>query len=89
MPEAVPYVVPYNAAMRKTSVYLSDEQAERLARLAADEGRSQADIVRDAIDSYRPAAPKERRLSLVGCAEGDGTPFTQETADELMKGFGA
>lgn len=75
--------------MRKTSVYLSDEQAERLARLARDESRSQADILRDAIDNYRPRPPADRRLAMVGCAEGDGTPFTQEMADELMKGFGS
>ena len=35
--------------MRKTSVYLDDEQAERLARLSETEGRSQAEIVREAI----------------------------------------
>lgn len=44
--------------MRKTSIYLSDEQADRLARLAQAEGRSQAEIVREAISFYRPRRGK-------------------------------
>jgi len=40
--------------MRKTSVYLGEEQAERLARLARQEGRSQAEILREAIAGYVP-----------------------------------
>src|SRR5271169_3418943 len=39
----LPYVVPYTDVMRKTSVYLDEDQAERLARLAREEGRSQAE----------------------------------------------
>lgn len=80
--------MPYNRAMRKTSVYLSEEQAERLARLAREEDRSQAEILRDAIDDYRPRGNPDRNFALAGCAEGDGTPVTQELIDEWMKGFG-
>jgi hypothetical protein len=36
-------------AARKTSVYLSHRQAERLAALPREEGRPQAEIPRDAI----------------------------------------
>jgi predicted transcriptional regulator len=41
--------------MRKTSVYLDDSDAERLRRLAAEEGRSQAQIVRAALSAYERA----------------------------------
>lgn len=74
--------------MRKTSVYLSDELAERLARVARDEGRSQAEVLRDAISEYRPRVKPDRNFALAGCVEGDGTPVTQELVDEWMKGFG-
>ena len=40
--------------MRKTSVYLDEEQAKRVARLAREEGRSQAEILREAVASYQP-----------------------------------
>jgi hypothetical protein len=81
--------MPYTAVMRKTSVYLSDEDSELLAQLAEAEDRSKAEIVRDAIRNYRSPTVPDRDFKLVGCVRGDGTPFTQETADELMrKGFG-
>jgi predicted DNA-binding protein len=35
--------------MRKTSIYLDQNGAERLARLAREEKRPQAEIIRDAI----------------------------------------
>jgi len=38
--------------MSKRSFYLDDKQAERLAVLAREEGRSQADILREAVHAY-------------------------------------
>ena len=52
--------------MRKTSIYLDDEQAARLARLARTEGRPQAEIVRDAISCYRPRPRQDRNFALAG-----------------------
>lgn len=43
--------------MRKTSVYLSDEDRERLARLAEREGKSQALILREALAMYDASLP--------------------------------
>ena len=49
----MPYPLPYTASlMRKTSVYLDESQVARLSRLAAEEGRSQAEILRAAVDAY-------------------------------------
>jgi len=50
--------------MRKTNVYPNDEQAQRLARLAPQEGRSQAEILRAAIDAYQRAASHDSRFAL-------------------------
>lgn len=38
--------------MRKTSVYLTDDEVARLASLADREGTSQAEVLRRAIRSY-------------------------------------
>lgn len=85
-------MVPYTQLVRKTSVYLDDRQAARLARLARQEGRSQAEILRAAIDAYRSPAAVERSFAL---AEGfarldeDPRPISEIPEHELLDGFGA
>ena len=74
--------------MRKTSVYLTDAQAERLARLSKQQGRPQAEIIRDAIATYAPPRPGERHFSLDGVVVGDGTTISEIGEDELLRGFG-
>lgn len=78
--------------MRKTSVYLADEQAQRLARLARQEGRSQAEILRAAIDAYQPTAANDRRFALAdgfARADRDPRPISEIPEPELFRGFGA
>jgi hypothetical protein len=78
--------------MRKTSVYLEDAQAERLARLALREGRSQAEILRDAIAAYEPPAASDRQFEVATGfprIDGDGRPISQIPESELLEGFGA
>jgi len=83
--------VPYTVGMRKTSVYLDEEQAERLARLARDEGRPQAEILREAIAAYHPRSAQDRSFAL---AEGfqriddDPRPISEISEGELLEGFG-
>jgi len=43
--------------MRRTRVYLEPAQVERLA---VQEGRSRAEILREAIDAYQPGRHAER-----------------------------
>lgn len=77
--------------MRKTSIYLEDEQADRLARLARAEGRPQAEIVREAISCYRPASKRDRNFALAGNFErldADARPISEIPEGELMRGFG-
>lgn len=77
--------------MRKTSIYLDDEQADRLARLARAEGRSQAEIVREAISCYRPAPKQDRNFALAGNFEridADSCPISEISENELMRDFG-
>ena len=73
--------------MKKTSLYLTDQQAARLRRLSAAQGRSQADVLRAALDSYAEARP-ERRLLCVAVADGPGDDVASIPEEELLEGFG-
>jgi predicted DNA-binding protein len=77
--------------MRKTSVYLDDAQAARLRRLAEQEGRSQADVLRAAVDAYRPRASQDRDFALArgfSRQDGDARPISEISDAELLDGFG-
>jgi predicted transcriptional regulator len=74
--------------MRRTTVYLDDESAERLARLARDEERSQAAVLRDAIATYRPRPIQDRKFALLGIGRGDGTSIADIPEQTLLEGLG-
>jgi len=88
----VPYVTPImRPTMRKTSVYPDDEQAERLALLARQEERSQAEILRQAVAAYQPTPPRSFALAagFDRIDDDDPRPISQIPEDELLDGFGA
>jgi hypothetical protein len=74
--------------MRKTSVYLAEAESRRLARLAVHEGRSQADIIRDAVRGYEPAARDEGDFQVFDTGDGPGDAIAAMDDDELLAGFG-
>lgn len=74
--------------MRKTSVYLSDEDAARLARLAEREGRPQAAIIRDAIARYEQPRVGDRDFAMFDTGRGDGRSVADIPEEELLEGFG-
>ncbi|HWD76580.1 MAG TPA: CopG family transcriptional regulator [Solirubrobacteraceae bacterium] len=77
--------------MRKTSVYLSERESRRLVELARVEGRSQAEIIREAITAYVPAANGDSDFALAaGFARRDDDPrlISEIPEDELLDGFG-
>lgn len=85
-------MVPYTAGVRKTSVYLDDQQAERLARLARQEGRSQAELLREAVATYQPRPSSDRAFALAGGfprIDGDRRPISRIPKHELLDGFGS
>jgi predicted DNA-binding protein len=75
--------------VNKTSVYLSTEDATRLASLAEREGTSQAEIIRRAIKTYVPQRRIDRNFALARASAGPGTSIADLTDDELMDGFGS
>ena len=77
--------------MKKTSVYMDDRLAERLARLAREEGTSQAQVLRAAVASYRPKQRPDRDFALAAGFEridDDPRPISEIPDEELLKGFG-
>jgi|GEM_PF-5652181 len=50
--------------MKKTSVYLTDEDRERLARLAERKGQSQAWVIREALLAYDASLPDKNYAIL-------------------------
>jgi len=68
--------------MRKTSVYLSDEEAEGLRELARATGRSQAELIREGVRRLLRRAPK-RAFHSMGKGAGDGSGVRRWDADEL------
>lgn len=76
--------------MRKTSIYLSAKQVNRVAEVARLEGRSQAEVIRAAIDSYTPATADREFVLAAGFARSDDDPrpISEIPDEELLRGFG-
>lgn len=77
--------------MRKTSVYLDDAQAARISRLAKEEGRSQAEILRAAVDAYQPQPSRDRNFALAAGfprIDEDPRPISEIPEHDLLDGFG-
>lgn len=51
--------------MRRTQVYLTEEQDRHLERLAAQMDKSQSEIIRDAIDEYASRRSEDTRIALL------------------------
>ena len=71
--------------MRKTTVYLPDELKDRLSELATISGRSEADLIREAITSLTAGVERPRpRGTVFDSGEGG----LAERVDEALGGFG-
>jgi predicted DNA-binding protein len=77
--------------MHKTSVYLTERESRRLAELTWTEGRSQAEIIREAITAYVPRGKGDGDFALAtgfDRVDEDPRPISEIPEDELLKGFG-
>ncbi len=72
--------------MKKTTVYLSDELKAALERAAEAQGRSEAELIREAVRELtrKQEAPRPR-LPLF--SSGDPT-LAERVEEELARGFG-
>jgi Ribbon-helix-helix protein, copG family len=71
--------------MKKTTVYLPEDLKSALGRVAAEKGRSEAELIREAIgELVRNAEPPRPRLPLFS---GDDPTLARRLEEEL-RGFG-
>ena len=88
----IPYVgrkEVFDMEMKKTSVYLSEEDRERLRQLAERKGESQAWVLREALLAYDASMP-DKNFAIFNMADEDGARFPhfddpQEFSDWVEK----
>jgi Ribbon-helix-helix protein, copG family len=72
--------------MRKTSVYLSDHEAEQLRQISIRDGRPQAELIREGVRHVIAEAGTERReYRSLGLGRGGGRPYQKWDADQLYR----
>ena len=71
--------------MKKTTVYLPEDLKSALGRVAAERGRSEAELIREAVrELIRNSELPHPRLPLFS----SGDPRLAERVDEELAGFG-
>lgn len=78
----------YPTYVKKTSVYLSQDDVEQLERLSRLERVSNAEVIRRAIRSYEPQTLGDRNFSMAAVACGPGDSMAELDVEALLKGFG-
>ena len=72
--------------MRKTSVYLTAEEAEGLRQLAVREGRPQAELIREGIRRViADVEPQPRTFRSMGVGRSGGAKPRRWTSGELYR----
>ncbi|MGH7910345.1 MAG: CopG family transcriptional regulator [Candidatus Dormibacteraceae bacterium] len=72
--------------MRKTSVYLTDDDVEALRRAAGSSGRSQAELIRDGVRHIvSEAQPPKRVFRSMGVGHGGGQPYSSWRSRDLLE----
>ena len=78
----------YPTYVKKTSVYLTEAEVERLAWLAERERISQAEVIRKAIGAYTPERHGDRDFLGARSFDGPGGSVADIPDEELLRGFG-
>lgn len=71
--------------MRKTTLYLEESEADALRRLAAETGRSQAELIREAIGQLIGPAPSRTFHSMARGSSAGSTSARKWSSDELYR----
>ncbi len=71
--------------MKKTSVYLSDEESDGLRALSRATGRSQAELIREGIRRVLRGKSSKRTFHSMGLGAGDGSGARSWSPDELAQ----
>jgi plasmid stability protein len=72
--------------MVKTTVYIPEQLKKRVRRMAAEQSRSEAAVIRDALEAYTAATERPRpTLPLFKSGRGD---IARRVDELLVEGFG-
>ena len=72
--------------MKKTSVYLTEEEATSLRLLAVREGKPQAELIREGVQRViKEFTEKPREFRSLGKGRGGGFPYAPWEAGALYK----
>ncbi len=72
--------------MRKTSVYLSDDEAESLRRAATATGRAQAELIREGVRRVLAEVDEApRAFRSLGAGHGGGRPYRSWASADLYR----
>ncbi len=82
----LPYTI-YAMKTIKTTVYLNAADYRQLKSLAADEGRSAAELVREAVAEYTARATEREWPRSFGMGDS-GDPHFAENYEDYLDGFG-
>jgi len=70
--------------MKRTTIYLPEDLKGSLARAAHEDGRTEADLIREGIETFLRSRRPEPRVPLFT----SGKPDLAENVDKLLAGFG-
>jgi hypothetical protein len=72
--------------LKKTSIYLDEDLDARLARRAAEEGITKAELIRRSLDAvaHKPKRPKPKSIGIIK----GGPPDLSSNVDKYLDGFG-
>ena len=70
--------------VKRTTIYLPEDLKSSLARAAHEEGRTEADVIREGLEIYLRSRHSEPRVPLFTSGKAD----LAERVDELLAGFG-
>jgi hypothetical protein len=77
----------YMAATR-TQIYLTEEQRERLDERARREGKSLAQVIREAVDIHVAKSSRERTQAVLDATYGSMPDLEVPSRDEWDRGYG-
>jgi hypothetical protein len=73
--------------MRKTTVYLSDDEVEGLRRLSAQTGASQSDLIRRGLQAVLGEPPADRVFHSLGRGASGGGARRWSSSEVYEKAF--
>lgn len=75
-----------HCSMKKTSIYLTEEEAESLKEASRRSGRSQSELIREGIRVVVRATGRHRRVfHSMGKGHGTGAPYQEIDPDDLYR----